>query len=232
MNQHGSSGVITIDGPGGAGKGTISLAVANRLGWDYLDSGALYRVLGLAAARKQIALDNELLLVEEAASLGVSFGTGRSGLGVEVLLDGEDVTSSIRTETAGDAASKVAALPAVRAALLQRQRDFEQPPGVVADGRDMGTTVFPGAALKIFLTASAEERAKRRYKQLIEKGDDANIRALKSEIEERDRRDSERSTSPLRPAEDAVMLDTTEMDIESVITAVMGLATERGLMVR
>ena len=230
MSQHGGA-VITIDGPGGAGKGTISLAVANRLGWDYLDSGALYRVLGLAATGKQIALDNEDALAAEAIGLGVSFGAGSSGLGMEVLLDGEDVTSDIRTESAGNAASKVAALSAVREALLKRQRDFERPPGVVADGRDMGTTVFPGAALKIFLTASSEERAKRRYKQLIEKGDNANICALQSEIEERDRRDSERSASPLRPAEDAVMLDTTEMDIESVITAVMGLATERGLVV-
>ena len=228
MTRNGS--VVTIDGPGGAGKGTISLAVAGRLGWDYLDSGALYRVLGLAAIRKQIALDDEDALAAEAADLGISFGAGSSGLGVEVLLDGEEVTSDIRTESAGDAASRVAALPAVREALLRRQRDFERPPGVVADGRDMGTTVFPDAALKIFLTASAEERAKRRYKQLIEKGDNANIRALQSEIEARDRRDSERSTSPLRPAEDAVILDTTEMDIESVVAAVMGLAAEQGLV--
>ncbi len=230
MNRNISGSVITIDGPGGAGKGTISLAVASRLGWDYLDSGALYRVLGLAASRKHIAFDDESALAAEAATLGVSFGTGNSGLGVEVLLDGGEVTSDIRTESAGDRASKVAALPAVREALLQRQRDFKQPPGVVADGRDMGTTVFPDAPLKIFLTASAEERAKRRYKQLIEKGDDANIRALQSEIEARDRRDSERSTSPLRPAEDAVVLDTTEMDIESVVATVMGLAAEQGLV--
>jgi cytidylate kinase len=222
-----SAGVITIDGPGGAGKGTVSLAVAHRLGWHYLDSGALYRVLGLSAGRKQIALDDEAAVAVEAARLGVSFGADDPNLGVRVLLDGEEVTHEIRTEQAGKAASRVAALAAVRAALLQRQRDFQQPPGVVADGRDMGTTVFPDAGLKIFLTASAEERAKRRYKQLIEKGDSANIRALQQEIEARDKMDSERAVSPLRPAEDAVTLDTTSMGIEEVVAAVLALAAER-----
>lgn len=221
--------VITVDGPGGAGKGTISLAVAHQLAWSYLDSGALYRVLGLSASRKGISPEDEAELAAEAAQLGVSFGADDPTLGVRVLLDGEEVTRDIRTEAAGKAASQVAAVPAVRGALLQRQRDFRQPPGVVADGRDMGTTVFPDAELKIFLTASAEERAKRRYKQLIEKGDDANIRALQQEIEARDRADSERSVSPLRPAEDAVMLDTTSMSIEEVVSAVLALATERGL---
>ncbi|MBT7307403.1 MAG: (d)CMP kinase [Gammaproteobacteria bacterium] len=216
--------VITIDGPGGAGKGTISLAVAHRLGWNYLDSGALYRVLGLAASRKQISFDNEAGLAAEAAVLAVSFGADDPLLGVRVYLDKDEVTDEIRTEQAGTAASRVAALPAVRTALLQRQRDFDAPPGVVADGRDMGTTVFPDAPLKIFLTASAEERARRRYKQLIKKGDGANIRALQEEIEERDRRDSERSASPLRPADDALELDTTEMSIEEVVEKVMALA--------
>lgn len=230
QGQLGQAAVITIDGPGGAGKGTISLAVASRLGWSYLDSGALYRVLGLATGRKQIALQDERAVAAEAEQLGVSFGTDHPALGVRVYLDGEEVTEEIRTESAGNAASKVAALPAVRSALLKRQRDFQQPPGVVADGRDMGTTVFPDAALKIFLTASAEERARRRYKQLIEKEGSANIRALQQEIEERDRRDSERSVSPLRPAENAVGLDTTEMTIDEVVDTVMGLAQERGLM--
>ncbi len=227
-----SAGVVTIDGPGGAGKGTISLAVAHRLGWSYLDSGALYRVLGLSATRKGISFEDESALATEAAVLGVSFGADDPNLGVRVYLDGEEVTREIRTEEAGKAASRVAALPAVRAALLQRQRDFQQLPGVVADGRDMGTTVFPDAPLKIFLTASAEERARRRYKQLIEKGDDANIRALQREIEERDRRDSERSASPLRPAENAVQVDTTEMTIEQVVASVLELAEARGLLVK
>ncbi|HIJ21477.1 MAG: (d)CMP kinase [Gammaproteobacteria bacterium] len=224
-----TAGVITIDGPGGAGKGTVSLAVAHQLGWGYLDSGALYRVLGLSAVRKQIAFENEAAVAAEAARLGVSFGADDPNLGVRVLLDGEEVTQEIRTEQAGKTASQVAALPAVRTALLQRQRDFEQPPGVVADGRDMGTTVFPHAGLKIFLTASAEERAKRRYKQLIKKGDDANIRALQQEIEARDRMDSERSASPLKAADDAITLDTTLMSIDDVVSTVLAMAAERGL---
>ncbi len=222
--------VITIDGPGGAGKGTVSVAVARRLGWNYLDSGALYRVLGLAVARGSIEPTDETAVVAVAESLELRFGADDPNLGVQVFLGGDEVTREIRTEAAGLAASKVAVLPRVRAALLERQRQFAHSPGVVADGRDMGTTVFPQARLKIFLTASVEERAKRRYKQLIEKGDSASIRALELEIEERDRRDTERAASPLRPAEDAVELDTTALSIVEVVTTVMDLAAERGLV--
>lgn len=207
--------VITIDGPGGAGKGTISMALAAHLGWHYLDSGALYRVLGLAAQLQGVDADDESGLEALARTLPVRFEPLHDG--VKVMLNDRDVSADIRTEQAGNQASKVAVVPAARAALLQRQRDFARSPGLVADGRDMGTTVFPQAPLKIFLTASAEERAKRRYKQLKEKGIEANIAALSAEIAERDARDQQRASSPLVAAEDARLLDSSNMDISEVL---------------
>lgn len=207
--------VITIDGPSGSGKGTIARLLARRLGWRILDSGALYRLLGLAAQRRGIPLDDEARLAQLARTMEVAFDDER------VLLDGDDVSLEIRTEEAGNRASQVAALPAVRQALLQWQRDYARAPGLVADGRDMGTVVFPEAPLKIFLTASAAERAKRRYNQLKEKGLDANLRDLIKEISERDERDRNRSVAPLRPAPDALELDSTGLSIEQVMERVL-----------
>ncbi len=225
--------VITVDGPSGVGKGTLALALAKRLGWHYLDSGALYRVLGLSAEQKKIALDDEENLAQEAAKLAVRFGADDAevdaNLGVRVFLEGIEVTQEIRTETAGNRASKVAKFPKVREALLQRQRDFAVAPGVIADGRDMGTVVFPNAPLKLFLTANAEERAKRRYNQLIQKGEDASIPALQQEIEERDLRDSQRVVAPLRPAEDAKVLDTTGIGIDAVLDTTLTWVKEAGI---
>lgn len=210
--------VITIDGPSGSGKGTISQGLARELGWHFLDSGALYRLVGLAAVRRGISLDDEARLGELATGLDAAFIPGNGE--PRVILEGEDVTDAIRTETAGNAASKVAALPAVRAGLLERQRAFRAAPGLVADGRDMGTAVFPDAEVKIFLTASAEVRAERRYKQLKGKGFDVSLSDLLKEIAERDQRDSSRSASPLKPAEDAVVIDTSDMDVAAVMAEV------------
>jgi CMP/dCMP kinase len=215
--------VITIDGPSGSGKGTISRAVAKSLGWALLDSGALYRLVALAARRASISLDDADRLGSLAERFNIRFGSNESG-GELVWLDDEDVTRAIRTEGAGNDASKVAALPPVRAALLERQRGFAVPPGLVADGRDMGTVVFPLAGVKIFLTASPAERALRRYKQLKEKGVTANLAALSLEIAERDERDSTRSASPLVASADATMLDTTGMSVDDVVERVLRIA--------
>ncbi len=217
--------VITIDGPSGSGKGTVSQRLARDLGWHYLDSGALYRLVGLAAERHRVALDDEAALAALAEALDVEFDLHADDL--KVVLEGEDVTLVIRSETAGNRASKVAALPAVRTALVARQHAFRRLPGLVTDGRDMGTVIFPDAPLKLFLTASAEERANRRYKQLKEKGIDANISNLVAEIAERDARDSQRSTAPLRPAEDAIEVETSSIGIEEVMQQVARLCRQR-----
>jgi cytidylate kinase len=218
--------VITIDGPSGSGKGTVSRAVAKALGWSLLDSGALYRLVALAGRRAAINLDDAPSLRQLAGRIDIRFDSNVSGDEV-VWLDGQDVTRAIRTEEAGNDASKVAALPAVRAALLDRQRRFAVPPGLVADGRDMGTVVFPLARVKIFLDASPATRALRRYKQLKEKGVAANLAALSLEIAERDRRDTSRAISPLVASADATMLDTTGMSVDDVIGRVLEIARER-----
>ena len=211
--------VVAIDGPSGSGKGTISRNLAGRLGWHLLDSGALYRLVGLAAARRQVGLDDAQRLAEIAAAMGVVFA-GRDGP-ERVLLGGADVTSALRTEESGAAASKVAALPAVREALLQRQRAFAQPPGLVADGRDMGAVVFPHALLKVFLTASPEARAARRHKQLKEKGIDVSLPDLSWDIAQRDARDANRTVAPFRPAPDAQVIDSTSLTPEEVVARIL-----------
>ena len=212
--------MITIDGPSGSGKGTVTGRVADRLGWRVLDSGALYRLVGYAASTAGMDFNNNNEIRKLTNEIKVEFNGGR------IVLDGQDVTDLIRTETAGNNASRVAAMPEVREALLQWQRDYACPPGLVADGRDMGTTVFPDAGLKIFLTASAAERAQRRYKQLKEKGLPANLAALTAEIEERDARDRNRSASPLAAAADAIEIDSTAMTIDEVVQQVLQAAHE------
>jgi cytidylate kinase len=218
--------LITIDGPSGSGKGTIARRVASSLGFHLLDSGALYRLVALAATRQGLAPDDEPGHAGVARTLDVEFGVDEAGE-ERVLLAGEVVTREIRTEAAGGEASRVAAMPSVRAALLDRQRAFARPPGLVADGRDMGTVVFPDAPLKLYLTASPEERARRRHKQLKEKGLTVTIARLSQEIRERDLRDSSRPVAPLRPAVDAIHLDSTGLTIEQVVEQVLALARSR-----
>ncbi|PYZ99777.1 (d)CMP kinase [Gammaproteobacteria bacterium 2W06] len=212
--------VITIDGPGGAGKGTIARALAQRLGFHLLDSGAIYRLLALASLRDGIAPDDLPGLTRRAEQLDIDFRTDGEHAG-EAVLDGQPVANAIRDEACGERASVLAALPPVREALKARQRAFRQPPGLVADGRDMGTVIFPDAPVKIFLTASAEERARRRHKQLMEQGVTASLDNLLAELKARDARDSQRQTAPLRPAEDAVTVDTTGTSIDTVVQTVM-----------
>ncbi len=212
--------VLTIDGPSGAGKGTISRAVAKKLGWNYLDSGSIYRSLAIAALKQQVELENEAAVVDIAQTMVLEFACDDE---LVVRLDGEDITANLSLESTGNAASIVAVLPAVRQVLLQKQKDFRVLPGLVADGRDMGTVVFPDAEYKVFLTASAVERAKRRHKQLIEKGIDANLVQITNEIEERDRRDTERKTAPLAMANNALYIDSSNMTLDAVIKEVLNL---------
>ncbi|HXX83032.1 MAG TPA: (d)CMP kinase [Casimicrobiaceae bacterium] len=207
--------VIAIDGPAASGKGTVAINAAQLLGFHYLDSGALYRLVALDALRAAVPLGDEPALAALAADLNASFDAG------SVWLDGHDVAAAIREEAVSEAASRVATLPRVRQALLSRQRAFRRPPGLVAEGRDMGTVVFPDAPLKVFVTASPEERARRRYNQLIEKGNSITLPSLLRDIRERDERDSTRATAPLKPAADALILDTTDLTIDAATAFVV-----------
>jgi len=213
--------ILTIDGPGGVGKGTASIQVAQQLGWHILDSGALYRVLGQAALKHKLTFEDAEGLGKLAHALDVRFLPDSSTGETCIILEGEDVTGAARSEEGGKYASLVAAIPQVRSALLERQRSFCQAPGLVADGRDMGTVVFPQALVKIFLTASPEERANRRYKQLKEKGISANLADLVKQLAERDKRDSQRTVAPLQPAQDALVIDTTSLSIEAMVQQIL-----------
>jgi len=212
--------VLTIDGPSGAGKGTVSRLIAKKLGWNYLDSGSIYRSLAIALQKASVDLANVNEIVKVAQVMTLEFVCGDELI---VKLNGEDIASRLGLESTGNIASRIAALPDVRRVLLQKQQDFRQAPGLVADGRDMGTVVFPDAENKVFLTASAAKRAERRYKQLIEKGIDANLRLLTNEIDERDRRDMERKAAPLVMASDALYIDSSDMTIEAVVEEILNL---------
>lgn len=225
--------VVTIDGPSGAGKGTISQLLAKRLGWQFLDSGAMYRLCGLACTQQAVDFEDAAAITTVAQSLDIEFKITDAGL--ETYLDGSEVSPLLRTEAAGAAASKVASIPDVRAALLQRQRDFAAndgdvvDTGLVADGRDMGTVVFENAPLKFYLTATAEERANRRYKQLISAGESVNLAAILQDIQERDDRDMNRTVAPLKPAADAITIDSTDMSVDNVFEAMLAKITELNL---
>ncbi len=222
-------GVITVDGPSGSGKGTICQLLAKELSWQLLDSGALYRLVALAAHHHGVSLDDEEALVVLAEHLDVQFNAEDDSDQVKIILEGEEVTDTIRTEKVGGDASVVAAIPSVREALLNRQRAFAAEPGLIADGRDMGTVVFPDAPLKIYLDASAEERANRRYNQLINKGLGASLQAILEDIQARDARDMNRAVAPLKPAQDAIILDTTKLTIDEVLAAVLEEVRHKGL---
>jgi CMP/dCMP kinase len=228
MSGSSSSPVLTVDGPSGSGKGTVSRALARHTGWHLLDSGALYRLVALAGAAAGLRPDDAARHGELARAMQVEFGSRPDGE-ERVRLNGRDVSGEIRSETAGAGASRVAAWPEVRTALLARQRAFARPPGLVADGRDMGTVVFPQADLKTFLTATPEERALRRYKQLKDKGSDVSLAALSREIAERDLRDQTRQVAPLRPAADACVIDSTGLTVEAVVARVLELLAARRL---
>jgi cytidylate kinase len=219
--------VITIDGPSGSGKGTIAQLLSNQLDWNLLDSGSLYRLLALCSETHAVALDNEAALKVLAEHMDVQFIGAKTG--IKVILEGVDVSQDIRSEAVGKMASQLAVLSKVRLGLLHRQRAFQESPGLVADGRDMGTVVFPDASLKVFLTASAEERAQRRYKQLKEKGFDASLSRLLAEMRERDERDTCRSVAPLVPAEDAMVIDSTHISIEAVFEQILAESVRRQL---
>jgi len=215
--------VLTIDGPSGSGKGTISARVADALGWHLLDSGALYRAVGFAASLAGLDLSDAEAVTRCAETTKITFRDPKDGGETRVIVNGLDATAEIRTETCGAAASAIAAIPSVRAALFDKQRSFRKAPGLVADGRDMGTVIFADAQHKVFLTASAEERAKRRYKQLKEKGLGVTLTTLLREIEARDVRDAERAVAPLKPATDAILIDSTGMSIDAVVAKVLAL---------
>ena len=221
-----TTAVIAIDGPSGVGKGTLAQYLMEATEFHLLDSGAIYRALAYGALHNQIALDDVKKLTELAQKLPVAFKA------TSIVYDGVDVTAKVRTEEVAAVASKVAPIPEVRAALLQRQKDFAQAPGLVADGRDMGTVVFPGATVKLFLTASAEVRADRRVKQLKNQGIDANIAQITQDIRERDERDANRKTAPLKPAEDAIIIDTSNLDIKAVCAQALSILNEKGLLKR
>jgi cytidylate kinase len=223
MSQSAHAPVLTIDGPSGSGKGTISALVASHLGWRLLDSGALYRAVGYAAGMAGLDLSDIEAVTRCAHATKIRFRTSQ-GDGPRVVVNGHDATDELRNETAGAAASAIASMPSVRAALVALQLGFRKAPGLVADGRDMGTVIFPDAAFKVFLTASAGERAKRRYKQLKEKGLSVTLAGLQREIEARDSRDASRAVAPLKPAEDAVLVDTTGMGIDEVVAKVLAVA--------